>query len=560
MNSQPKEDLLTVSGLSFAFDTGSKVLNGISFSMQKDETILLLGPSGSGKSTLAYCLNNIYPSSVDGIMEGTIQFGGRNTSSFGPGEINQKIGLVLQDPDAQFCMLTVEDELAFVLENIQTPRSHMAEKIHWALSLVDMLSMKERMIHTLSGGQKQKLAIACALVMKPEILILDEPTANLDPVSSMELTETLKDLKLNYSLSILIIEHNIDNWLGIIDRCIILNAKGQLIFDDNPRICFTDYAHELAKEGIWLPKSVSAAIKLKEAGLISSSVYPLTVEELIEQIVDTEKALTLLKNTRINSRQLEKKPIFHVDQISCSKAGTTLISNLSFSIASGEFIAIAGANGSGKTTLTRCMTGLLSIAAGSISFGGIPLNKWREEEKWKRIGYVFQNPEHQFITDSVFEEIQFSFHTDGNTDGKIKEIAGLLNLSAQLPQHPFSLSQGQKRRLSVAVMLINGQQVLILDEPTFGQDANTSTQLIEWVTDSVPQTGCVIMITHDMDLIDQFADKVLVVHKGSDLYFGNPSALWRNEEILSTAKLKLPFSKEFENRMNQNQGGSYAVK
>lgn len=560
MNSQPEEVLLTVSGLSFAFDTGGKVLNGISFSMQKEETVLVLGPSGSGKSTLAYCLNNIYPSSVDGIMEGTIQFHGRNTSSFGPGEINQKIGLVLQDPDAQFCMLTVEEELAFVLENIQTPRSQMAEKIDWALSLVDMLSMKERMIHTLSGGQKQKLAIACALVMKPELLILDEPTANLDPVSSMELTETLKDLKLKNSLSILIIEHNLDNWLGIIDRCVILNARGQLIFDGNPRVCFTDYAHELAKEGIWLPRTVCAAIKLEEAGLISSSAYPLSVEELIEQIDDTETALSLLKNTRISSLPLEKKPVFHVDRISFSKAGTTLLSNLSFSIASGEFIAIAGMNGSGKTTLTRCITGLQSIAAGSISFEGIPLNKWREEEKWKRIGYVFQNPEHQFITDSVFEEIQFSLHTDGDTDGKIKEIADSLKLSAQLSQHPFSLSQGQKRRLSVGIMLINGQQVLILDEPTFGQDANTSRQLIEWVTDSVPQTGCVIMITHDMDIIDQYADKVLVVHKGSDLFFGTPSELWKNEEILSTAKLKLPFSMEFENKIKQNQGGRYAVK
>jgi energy-coupling factor transport system ATP-binding protein len=560
MSSQPKKTILTVSGLSFGFEIGCNILNDISFNLYEDETVLVLGPSGSGKSTLAYCLNNLYPSSVDGILEGSIQFRGRSTSSFIPGEINQKIGLVLQDPDAQFCMLTVEDELAFVLENIQTPRVQMAEKIDWALDLVDMRSMKQRMIHSLSGGQKQKLAIASALAMEPELLILDEPTANLDPVSSMELTETLKNLKQKYALSILVIEHNLDNWIEMIDRCVILNAKGHLIFDGNPNVCFSKYTIELAKEGIWLPRTVSAACKFKEAGLISSSAFPLTVEQLIDQLDDPEEAIALLKNKKTATDQPGKKTIFYVDQLAFSKANTTILSNLSFSIAAGEFIAIAGANGSGKTTFTRCLTGLLPISAGEISFDGVSLQSWREEEKWRRIGYVFQNPEHQFITDSVYEEIQYSLNLGSNANGKIKEIANRLNLSEHLYQHPFSLSQGQKRRLSVAVMLINDQQVLILDEPTFGQDAITSSQIIEWVTDSVTQSGCVMMITHDMDLIDRYADKVMVMHKGSELFFGTPDELWQNEKILSTARLKLPFRKEVEKIMKKDKGERYAVK
>jgi energy-coupling factor transport system ATP-binding protein len=560
MKSPFKETILGVSGLSFSFENDQPpILKELSFSIQKDETVLILGPSGSGKSTLAYCLNTLYPGAVDGFMSGTVLFREKNTASFLPGEINQSIGLVMQDPDAQFCMLTVEDEIAFVLENIRIPREKMAQRIDWSLNLVNLLHMKTRLIHTLSGGQKQKLAIACSLAMGPELLILDEPTANLDPKSSAELIETLKRLKKEQSLSILVIEHNVDEWIEIVDRCIVLNSAGELIFDGNPRECFSVYGESLAKQGIWLPLPVEAGLKLRDAGLLeSANSVPMTIEEIIKDSKDIKLSINYLRNQRPAQKRPINKTIFEVNEIFYKKNDIDIIKNLSFTIAPGEFIAIAGANGSGKTTFTRCLAGLFPITKGEIYFFESLLKTWKEKDKWKKLGYVFQNPEHQFITDSVYEEIHYSLTGKNQEKWDSEDILTKLFLASHINSHPFSLSQGQKRRLSVAVMLINGQEVLILDEPTFGQDAITSKEIINLVLSSVPETGCVIMISHDMNLIDQYADKVLVLDHGEELFFGPPADLWGDKNMLSKANLKLPFIKELEKRMST--GETYAFK
>lgn len=563
MTSQHSTTILEVSGLTFSFENEqSPILKNLSFCLKEDETILALGPSGSGKSTLAYCLNNLYPGSVDGILKGSVYFRGRNTADFLPGEINQKIGLVMQDPDSQFCMLTVEEELAFVLENIRCPRSEMDERIQLALELVNMLPFKDRIIHSLSGGQKQKLAIACALAMQPEILILDEPTANLDPASKIELIQTLKTLKEHYSFSILVIEHNLDHWLEIVDRCLIIDSGGQLIFDGKPRECFSGYANTLAEEGIWLPRPVEAGLKLQEAELLISADLPLTLDEIIANINDLASAIKVLSRQKKDFPDINRTSIFEAENVCLMKDKKEILKNLSLSVKAGEFIAIAGANGSGKTTFSRCIAGLLPVSTGEIKFYELPMESWKEEEKWQKLGYVFQNPEHQFISDSVYQEITYSLDAGNKAAQKwtMKEILTKLRMASHINNHPFSLSQGQKRRLSVAVMLINGQEVLIMDEPTFGQDAITSKELIEFAVQAVPDSGCVIMITHDMDLIDQYADQVLVLKDGEELFFGPPAQLWKQDKILEQANLKLPFIKELERKFELYRGETYAVK
>lgn len=555
---QPKAPTLEVSNLTFRFDQEhAPTLKNISFEIKEDENILVIGPSGSGKSTLAYCLNNLYPSSVDGFLGGNIKFKGQDISSFAPGEINQKIGLVMQDPDSQFCMLTVEEELAFVLENIQFPRLKMSERIDYALDLVDLTPFKHRQIHSLSGGQKQKLSIACALAMEPELLILDEPTANLDPASGFELVQVLKRLKHNHTFSILVIEHNLDYWLDIVDTCIILNREGELLFHGPPKTCFTDLAEVLANEGIWLPRSIETGLKLRDAGLLKTSSLPMSIDELIENSMDIRKTFDFL-SARTRKRKLKHSaPVFGMNDVSHSKDRHLLIQNISLSINAGEFIAIAGSNGSGKTTFSKCLAGLIPYAGG-IEFYGLSMEEWPEEEKWGKLGYVFQNSEHQFIADSVIEEIKYSLQTNKQVTQKYrcKDILKTLRMADNEYSHPFSLSQGQKRRLSVAVMLVNGQEVLIMDEPTFGQDAITSKEVINFVLDSVPGSGSIIMITHDMDLIDQYADKVLVLDQGSMIFFDCPSKLWAQTEILAKANLRLPFLRELEKHME----GKYAVK
>ena len=260
-------------GLGFSYEDRD-IFTNVTFSIPKNQSLLLLGPSGSGKSTLAFCLNKLYPEAVDGVLKGSLSFEGKRLDDFIPGELNQKIGIVFQDPESQFCMLTVEEEVAFGLENFNIPRLEMEEKINRALELVGLQAEKKTVIHTLSGGQKQKLALACVLALQPEVIILDEPTANLDPQSSTELVETISRLRKEHPFTLIVIEHKLDDWVELMDRCLVLDSSGKILFDGTPAQCFGEFTPYLQKEGIWLPKVVEAAIAAKKLVSIKGRGFP----------------------------------------------------------------------------------------------------------------------------------------------------------------------------------------------------------------------------------------------------------------------------------------------
>ncbi|WP_370224971.1 ABC transporter ATP-binding protein [Cytobacillus sp.] len=556
---QYSQPLLITEQLSFRHeDEKNPVFKNLNFSLYPGEAVLLLGPSGCGKSTLAFCLNKLYPEAIDGELEGTISFKGKMLEEFRPGEINRHIGIVFQDPESQFCMTTVEEELAFGLENMKTPPEEIENKIDEALELVHLLPFKHALIHTLSGGQKQKLALACVLSLKPDILILDEPTANLDPASSYELTRIIKELKEEQSLSLLIIEHKLDDWIDLTDRCLVLNRDGEILFNGSTADCFDKYAEELLLEGIWLPSPVRAGLLGKKAGIYKGEKLPLTDRELIAGFVNPYASLHILDKRKTIHQGFEEQIILTAENLSFYKDGKDLLKNISFSVKKGEFVAIAGSNGSGKTTLSRLLAGLYAPSKGNILFNDRSLSHWKEQELRLKLGYVFQNPEHQFIADSVYNEIAFSLKIQRIPDADIQKmvlaVLDQVNLLQHADIHPFSLSQGQKRRLSVASMLVNEQDLLLLDEPTFGQDARTSAELMGLLETKIQSGGSVLMITHDMEILHSYADKVIILSDGEKIYEGVPDSLWKEHEIMKVASLKAPYSEKLRNEMRAVKG------
>ncbi|PAE44531.1 ABC transporter ATP-binding protein [Bacillus sp. 7884-1] len=528
----PFEPQIKADGLGFSYEEVD-IFTDLTFSIERNQSLLLLGPSGSGKSTLAFCLNKLYPEAVDGVLKGDLSFEGKKLDDFKPGELNQKIGIVFQDPESQFCMLTVEEEVAFGLENFHVPRAEMEAKIDRALELVGLQAEKKTTIHTLSGGQKQKLAIACVLVLQPEVIILDEPTANLDPLSSSDLVDTIARLKKERPFTLIVVEHKLDDWVELIDRCLVLDSSATILFDGTPEQCFGEFAPFLKKEGIWLPKVVEAALTAKKSGVYKGERLPLRNHELLSGLQDP--AAFLKKEIKIMPNS---EPILEVNGLYARGH----LKNVSLTIHKGELTVLVGANGSGKTTLSKCLAGLVPLSQGEIHFLDVPLSKWKEKDLFQLLGYVFQNPEHQFITDSVYEEIAFGLEHRASALAILEKIG----LEKHANAHPFSLSQGQKRRLSVATMLVHEQELLILDEPTFGQDANTAYEIMRVLDE---KNGAVFMITHDMELVDQYADTVHVLDDGELIFSGKPESLWENQEVVGRARLKLPFRKQLQNEI-----------
>lgn len=546
--------LLKVENLNLQFENqiDEKTLSDINFQLEQGESLLLLGPSGSGKSTLTFCLNGLYPSELDGDMQGEIFIHGKETTSYAPGELSRHVGIVFQDPETQFCMLTVEDEVAFGLENIGVPHAKMGTKIDKTLKLVGMHKYKTAPITSLSGGQKQKLALACILVLEPELLILDEPTANLDPIAARDLVHTIQKLKKEINCSLIIIEHQLDGWTNITERCLLLNHQGECFFDGPLRQAITEKRTLLKKEGIWLPK-VTQFLLNQSYEQITMDI-PLTIEEFSNRISYWECMVTDNIRQPIMTTSQNLVDIKHLQWKFKKK---TIIQDISLQFFEGEFVAIAGANGSGKTSLSRLIAGLQHPTSGTISIKGKPILEWDEVNLRRELGYVFQNPEHQFITHTVYDEVAYSLHlkemTEQEINKKVNHILKVCGLVHLKNEHPFSLSQGQKRRLSVATMIVDDQQILILDEPTFGQDAHSNDELMSLLQQRYESGTTIIMITHDMELVHDYATRVVVIDEGKVAADCKPHELWTNTtEQLSKWQLMLPVPIQLKETMERN--------
>lgn len=536
--------------LTFRYDGQAEpVFRGLSFSVQQGSTALFLGPSGCGKSTLMYCLNRLYPDAVDGTLEGTVKVNGRDIAGLSPGQACREVGIVFQDPDSQFCMTRVDEEVAFGLENLGVPRSMMDERIHRTLEQAGLLDVRNERIHTLSGGMKQKLAAACALAADPRILILDEPTAQLDPWSARMLARWLGQLQRERELTLLLVEHRLDEWIEGVDQCIVLDAEGRRTGEGTPRACFTAHGERFASLGIWMPTVTGLAREIGKSGALRRGELPITEGQFLEAVARPAEVLSQLEE-RLHTplppdRTVHASASLSVRGLTVRIGSRTVLRRIDLDCRPGELTAIIGKNGSGKTTLLQHLAGIGGKpSAGAALLNGRPIADTPQPEWRRHIGYVFQNPEHQFVTLTVFDEAAFGMRLQRLPEELIREKVHRLLMEIGLDGYedanPFSLSQGQKRRLSAATMLADEQSWLLLDEPTFGQDARTSEQIMRLLRQRIHCGASVVMVSHDMGLVQQYADRVVLVIDGEIRYDGTPSELWEQHRLLEEGGILPP--------------------
>ncbi|ATH63715.1 ABC transporter ATP-binding protein [Staphylococcus pasteuri] len=430
-----------------------KIFDDLNLEIKDKEKVLLLGPSGSGKSTLLHVLSGIVPKLIELPMK------------YDTLEINDHNGVIFQDPDTQFCMPKVYEELAFVLENRQLPRKDMDEAIENALNSVNLNVNETTQINHLSGGMKQKLAIVETILQQADTLFLDEPTAMLDVEATEDLWQRLIDLWQDQT--VLIVEHKVEHIWQHVDRVLLMNYEGQIIADGSPEHILQHFEHLLSEYGVWHPKAWNYAPEPKK-------ITPSTQQQLF----------------KFNDGEIlrSKKTLFKVDQLS---------------INSGEWITITGKNGTGKTSLLESILQLIKYK-GIMTYQNQELHKIKDASQHMYL--VYQNPELQFITNSVYEEIFIHYnHLDStHADEKTLQLLELLNLTNVKNQHPYEISMGQKRRLSVATALSSDADIILLDEPTFGLDSHNTFQLIELFQERVSKGQSIIMVTHDPEIIKRY--------------------------------------------------------
>jgi energy-coupling factor transporter ATP-binding protein EcfA2 len=512
--------------------------DGVTFSVAAGEVLLILGPSGSGKSTLALALNGLIPHAIPAQLSGTVTVAGAATTTTTVAELSTTVSMVFQDPDSQIVTGTLLDEVAFGPENLLVPKAEVLQRAERALRRVGLWERRSENPDVLSGGGRQRLAIACALALGSPVIVLDEPTANLDPVGIEEVYAALAELVAQGDHAIVLVEHNLDAALELVDRVLVIDRDGQLVLDGPARQTLTDNVEQLLELGVWLPVSTLAALRLRSAGIVVEPL-PLTPTELTTSLDRVQLPPPPPAHREVSGLE----PIIVVDQLSVARGRSPVLHGVSLEIARGDFIAIVGENGAGKTTLMQAIAGVVRPPRGTVTVNGLDPATADVRALSRAIGFVFQNPEHQFIRNSVAEELAHGLEIQHlprhEIDDAVERMLHRFGLTAHREQHPFLLSGGQKRRLSVGTALIAGASVLALDEPTFGQDRERAVELLDMLAQLNADGTTVIVVTHDMQLVADYASHVAVMRDGRLLATDTTAAVLAGD-LLEQAGLRHP--------------------
>ena len=535
-----RKPIISFRNFSFQYRAQKRpTLTDIDLDIYPGERVLIAGPSGSGKSTLAGCINGLNPFSNPGACTGTLTVDGVDAPHSSIFELSAHVGTVLQDPDGQFIGLTVGEDIAFALENSCTPQDEMHAITRHAAELVGIENHLGYAPHELSGGQKQRVSLAGVMVDQVKILLFDEPLANLDPATGKQAIELIDEIQKKTDTTVLIIEHRLEDvlWRNV-DRIVLVNG-GTILADLRPDELLSGSL--LAENGIREPLYVTA---LRYAGVeLTPDKHPAHVDSLVLDDADTQKLRDWFTARPRPAAQPEREPLLEVKGLCFGyQKGQQTLRDVSFSIGKGEMVSIVGRNGAGKSTLSKLICGFETPDAGEIFLNGKPLAEENIRRRAQHIGYVMQNPNQMISKTMIYEEVALGLQRSGLTEEQIREkVEATLRVCGLYPfrNWPISaLSFGQKKRVTIASVLVLDPELILLDEPTAGQDFRHYTDIMEFLRGLNARGVTVVMITHDMHLMLEYTRRALVFCDGQLIADRTAAAVLCDPALVEQAALK----------------------
>lgn len=539
--------IIEVRSLSYTYPHSSKpALRDVNLDIDPGEFILLTGPSGCGKTTFCRALNGLIPKFYSGEMKGTVKVAGLDTREHPTMRLAQCVGLIFQNPDNQIFALTVEKDIAFGLENLGVPKEQMLKEIDWAMENTGIQALRQRATHELSGGQKQRLTIASILAMHPQIIVMDEPTAFLDPVGAERIFGVLARLNEEYGITILLIEHRMDLAVKYVDRIIVFDGGG-VVSDGAPSDVLGDESTRLL--GVGTPRVLELARRLKARGLKLDEL-PVSAEALYESlkphisVTRTEPVLDMSSLDRY-AGEFHHQPAIQVKGVHFTYPGKIkALNGIDLTIHHGDFVAIMGENGAGKTTLVKHFNGLLRPQTGTVLVDNVDVSSTSVAKLSRRVGLVFQNPDDQLFEETVEKEIGFALRNFGFSesviDKRVEWALNLLDLGEYRGKSPFILSGGERKRVALASVLAWDPDILVLDEPTVGQDYGQKERLRHFLMQLQTQGKTIVIVTHDVEFVAESQPRIVLMARGMVLGEGSAKEIMTCPEKLSQCSVAQP--------------------
>lgn len=581
------DPIIRIDHVSFSYgEASARALDDVTLSVSPGDFLGIIGPSGAGKTTLASAMSGAIPHHYTGPLFGSVLVDGKDTCAVTLTDISQVVGSVLQDIDTQMVASVVEDEMLFGLENFGVPHSQIEERVIDALETVGIADLRERDIATLSGGQKQKVAIAAILALRPRVLVLDEPTAALDPASSRMVFETLRSINRELGVTVVIIEQKVALLSEYASRIAVMQG-GRIALEGTPSEVFSHSA-ELRSIGVDSPRVTRISNSLAARGLIEAGEPCLNVREaslLIQNLckasspapraaatADADRAIAtapaaagaarattaipgecgMAESPRRPAVKPGSAPVVRLQDVTYTyPGGGASVRHLNLEVYPGEFVGLVGQNGAGKTTATKLVNGLLKPSSGTVEVAGLDTRTARTSQIARHAATLFQNPDHQICRDTVLDEVAFGLELGGVDAEAARERARAVAEDFGLPlgEAPFSLSRGQRQMVALASVVVLEPELVILDEPTSGLDYRECMTVMETVRRMADRGSAVIMVCHDMEVVSDFAERLVVMADGEIAAAGPTHDLFADESLMKRASMRPPQVVELANEL-----------